>query len=467
MPYNDAGMRWSPGLVATAVLASGCLDGRYVCTTSSQCSLDGVAGTCEPIGFCSFPDPACAPSGRRYGEHADASHRDRCVVDDGGCIRSLASGGAHSCVVAGDATIWCWGANDAGQLGSGGFASSAVPVQVIDEMGRPFTDAVDVDAGFDFTCARRVDRSLWCWGNGRRLGAGVAGPEPHPQRVVKAEGVTLAAVHVAAGSTHACAVSDDSSVWCWGANDETQLGDGSMVGEQLVAAPVRWADSARFDGALRVAAGSQFSCATRADNMWCWGNNRFVQLGLPGGPDSSPSPVVTLSSSVTALSAGGGHGCAIDADRIAWCWGRAEDGQIGEPGLPGVGVAPVRVRSAPSSGPLTDVVSIATGEAHSCAATADGRARCWGAGDMGQLGQPVVRAETPVEVQLATGEPLGDIVAVTAGIDDYRGAAGRFSCARQRDAVWCWGIGDHGALGNGDNASSAVAVGVDLSNVCR
>lgn len=467
MALRTMAERMRRGWVLISVLVSGCLDGRYVCATNSQCSNASVAGTCESSGFCSFPDATCAPSGRRYGGLADAEHRDRCVEGDGpGCVRSVASGGLHNCLVGRDGTVWCWGANEAGQLGNGGFASSDVPVQVIDAPGRPFAGVADVDAGFDFTCARRIDKTLWCWGNGKRVGGGDVVDQPHPRQVEAVEGGPLAVVQVSAGATHACAVGENSGVWCWGTNDDGQLGDGS-TDERSAAGLVRAADGAVFDGAMLVAAGAQFSCAARASNVWCWGNNMFVQIGQPGGPALSASPVVALPVAVTALTAGGAHSCAIGGDRTAWCWGRADDGQIGALGLPGVGVAPVRVVSAPDAGPLASVVSVAAGEAHSCAVTADGGVQCWGAGDTGQLGQAVARADTPIEVRTATGEALGDVLAVSAGIDDYHGKRGRHSCAVQRDAVWCWGAGDEGVLGNGQRASSSVAVAVDLSAVCR
>ncbi len=460
-------MHRSSGLLAAVVLVSGCLEGRYVCTSSDDCGFDGRAGTCEPTGFCSFVDATCTASGRRYGEFADAAHRGRCVDEDGtpGCIVSVAAGGFHNCLVKRDGTTWCWGANQAGQLGNGGFASSAVPRQVIDDMGHAFGDVEDIDAGFDFTCARRSDHTLWCWGNGRRVGGGDVPDQPHPRQVQRADGVLDAVVQVSAGATHACAVRDDHGVWCWGANDVAQLGDGS-VDEQLAATSVRWADRTVFDGALLVAAGAGFTCASRADNVWCWGDNMFAQLGQPGGPASSSSPVVALAAAVTAVAAGGAHACAVQTDDSAWCWGRADDGQIGEAGLPGVGVAPVRVWSAPDGAPLTSVASVSAGEAHSCASTMDGHAHCWGAGDGGQLGQDVTSAVTPVDVRTDGGDPLTGVMAVVAGIDDYHGAAGRHSCARQRDAVWCWGAGDSGVLGNGQMQRSAVAVPVDLSAVC-
>jgi alpha-tubulin suppressor-like RCC1 family protein len=459
--------RWpalATAILASTVLATGCLDGRYRCASTAACVLDGVRGTCEPTGFCSFPDPSCAPTARRYGELADPAHRDRCIDDDtAGCIRSVAAGGAHSCAVASDGTVWCWGANQSGQLGNGSFATAGVPAQVIDAAGDPFT-AGDVDAGFDFTCARRLDGTAWCWGSGPRLGGGDLPDQPTPHQVQTAGGALDAVVQVSAGESHACAIRRDGTVWCWGANDTAQLGD-TAIAERRVAAPVRRCDGAAFDGASLVAAGAGFTCAARADNAWCWGDDMFAQLGQPGGPETSAAPVVALPAAVTALAAGGAHACAAELDGSVWCWGRAEDGQIGAPGAGGVGVAPVPVQLAGGGG-LAGARSVAAGEAHSCATTTGGGVRCWGAGDSGQLGDgAIVGADSAVEVATATGA-LRDVVAVTAGIDDYHAAAGRHACARQRDAVWCWGAGDSGQLGDGRMQSSAVATPVALSGAC-
>jgi alpha-tubulin suppressor-like RCC1 family protein len=457
-------MSW-PAALATMLLAAGCLEGRYECASSAACSRDGVQGTCEASGFCSFPDPSCAPTARRYGELADGAHKGRCV-DDGapGCIRDVGAGGAHSCLVRGDGTVWCWGANEAGQLGNGSFAGAAAPVAVIDDAGGAFGDAAQVDAGRDFTCARRLDGSAWCWGNARRLGDGGEGSvgQPVPRRVRKAVGVPLdGVVQLSAGESHACAVRIDGTVWCWGAGDAGQLGDGA-TDERRAAAQVRQVDGAAFDAASLVAAGASFTCAARPSNVWCWGANMFAQLGQPGGVAASSSPVIALPAAATALAAGGAHACAVEIDGSAWCWGRAEDGQIGEPGLPGVGVAPVRVQVG--GAPLAGARTVAAGEAHSCATIADGGVRCWGAGDSGQLGDPArTGSETAVEVATTAGAPLGEALAVTAGIDDYHAAGGRHSCARQRDAVWCWGAGDSGQLGDGRMQSSAVATPVALS----
>jgi len=453
--------------LSAVLVLSACLDGRYVCASSSACVADGVAGTCEPSGFCSFADPSCPAPGRRYGALADAAHRDDCVGADG-CVLGLASGGFHSCAVTRGGAAWCWGWNELGQLGNASFANAAVPVAAVDDRGAPFGDVLELDAGYDFTCARRADRTVWCWGNGRRLGAGELANQPSP-RQVQADGAALdRVVELAAGAAHACAIRDDRSVWCWGANDAGQLGD-AAISERLTASPVRWSDATLFDGATAITAGASFTCTARAAQVWCWGTNMFAQLGQPGGLVSSAAPVVALPTAASALTAGGAHACAIALDGAAWCWGRAGDGQIGRPDLPGIGVAPVTVLSAPDGPPLAQVASIAAGEAHSCASTTDGRVRCWGRGEDGQLGQGALESSaTPVDVLRASDRaPLTGAISVSAGIDDYQAHGGRHSCARLRDEIWCWGTGDFGVLGDGQAQGRSLAAPVDLSAACR
>ncbi|MEX1367177.1 MAG: hypothetical protein AB1Z98_28880, partial [Nannocystaceae bacterium] len=61
----------------------GCRGGTsFQCESNDQCSQDGLSGTCQPTGYCSFPDLGCA-SGERYGELAAAGFAGYCVPDDG------------------------------------------------------------------------------------------------------------------------------------------------------------------------------------------------------------------------------------------------------------------------------------------------------------------------------------------------------------------------------------------------
>src|SRR5262245_58064714 len=73
--------------------------------------------------------------------------------------RSVAGGGSHTCGVRKNSSLWCWGENDAGQLGLGHRGRRLVPTRV--SIG---TDWLQVSTGYAHTCGIRTDGSLWCWG---------------------------------------------------------------------------------------------------------------------------------------------------------------------------------------------------------------------------------------------------------------------------------------------------------------
>jgi len=112
-----------------------------------------------------------------------------------------------------------WGDNRAGQLGTGDTDRRLAPV-VIDPPGLGGVRTNQLFAGGTHTCALRDDNTLWCWGGNRfgQLGTGDTQPRLTPQKVM--EGVTAAY----AGGAHTCALGTDGSVKCWGNNQYRQLG---------------------------------------------------------------------------------------------------------------------------------------------------------------------------------------------------------------------------------------------------
>ena len=85
-----------------------------------------------------------------------------------------------------------------------------------------------VSAGFYHTCAVKTDHTLWCWGDnsGSRLGDGSTAASPVPVRVqVSGQATDWAAV--SASDAHTCAVKTDHTLWCWGDNRDGELGDGT------------------------------------------------------------------------------------------------------------------------------------------------------------------------------------------------------------------------------------------------
>jgi hypothetical protein len=195
----------------------------------------------------------------------------------------VTAGYYHTCARKQDGTLWCWGNNYHGQLGDGTTASpKPSPVQVT-ALG---TSAVEVAPGYFYTCARKQDGTLWCWGcnSGGKLGDGTTTGTPSPVQVTA---LGTSAVEVAASFSHTCARKQDGTLWCWGDNYYGQLGDGTTVWPKT--SPVQVA--ALGASAVEVAAGEAHTCARKGDGtLWCWGNNYYGQLG-DGTTTDKLSPV--------------------------------------------------------------------------------------------------------------------------------------------------------------------------------
>ncbi len=137
---------------------------------------------------------------------------------------SVSSGDFHTCAVKSDGTVWCWGDNTSGELGNGvpGVDSfTAVQVAVI-------SNALEVSAGGAHTCAVLKDNTVWCWGSNAsgQLGIGLLPNAPPVAAPLQAVTGITTATNVSAGEAHTCAVKTDNTVWCWGNNEFGQLGDG-------------------------------------------------------------------------------------------------------------------------------------------------------------------------------------------------------------------------------------------------
>ncbi len=192
----------------------------------------------------------------------------------------ISLGPSHGCGLDAAGEIWCWGAGDAGRLGHGSVSSSPVPVQVEDDRvtGNDLRWA-DLDAGVAHTCGVTQDGKAYCWGLGGRGrlgdGSGVSFPFPVRARVpgVPNESQPVI-VAVSAGGTHSCLLTAEGELYCFGENDNGQLGDGSTIDRlrpSRVVGDRVWA---------RVSAGTRHTCAIDVDQaLYCWGDGSFGRLG--------------------------------------------------------------------------------------------------------------------------------------------------------------------------------------------
>ena len=265
----------------------------------------------------------------------------------------------------------------------------------------------------------------------------------------------VTALAVSAGAFHTCALRSDGAVECWGEGDSGQLGNGAMGNSSN---PVMVSG---LTNAIQISAAKYHTCAVRNDGtVWCWGLNDFGELGNNSTTTSSVPVQVRgvggtgFLTGVSSVSANGKFTCAlISASQSVVCWGHNQAGQLG------IGATDNNVHSTPAyvvgvggGGTLGNVSAITTGANHACALLSGGGVDCWGLNDHGQLGNNST-ADTNRPVQVVGAGGGGTLSGVT------QISGGRMHvCARIGGTIYCWGRNDNGELGNGTTTTSSFPV---------
>jgi alpha-tubulin suppressor-like RCC1 family protein len=515
--YGEAGLG-APGMVTTPMAVTG--GNTYVSiamTSLHACAIDHAhdlycwgldntlqLGSPSPTGYSAQPilvPPAggwsavaagnvhtCAiavgSSGALYcwGSNAWGELGDGTTVDHGaqGSIvmtdaKAIATGPTSTCAIDATGALACFGDDRVGQLGDGQRATRKAPASVIGGPGAADGWAQIAQGYGPETCGVSASGRAWCWGAGGydEIGDGKPVERTAPSAIAGswsaiavgnetacalANGVRSCwgdgssgqlgdgafapqstpvsdAAHqwseIALGSGHACALDNANIVWCWGDNSTAQLGNGTTGGASSTPAAVggTW---------LHVWTGWAHSCAETGDtSLWCWGQNASGELGngAASGPVASPSPVVIKPSAWRALSLGFSHACAVDAAGQLWCWGANNVGQLGD-GTNAAHATPELVGSA------SDWTTVSAGYAQTCGIRAPGALYCWGSNARGQLGTNVAGESANVPTRIGTSVSW---VEATTGV--YH------TCARDASgALWCWGDDEWGETGTGAGA---------------
>ena len=261
---------------------------------------------------------------------------------------SVSAGGYHSCALTGSGEAWCWGWNQEGQTGNGAISGAVLLPTPVAAGALRFTQ---IAAGESHTCALTAAGAAYCWGgNGR----GELGQDPNVFGVSSAVPVlvpgSIAFSSIDAGTLHTCAIAlTGNAAYCWGARDNGQLGDGSIVG--LSYTPLAVATTDQF---LQLAVGGYTTCGvTTGQQVRCWGAGVSGALGngtqtaeqsLPvavSGLLSVRSVAVNLSDPAGALA------CAVTLVGDAWCWGAGASGQLGTGAAVSGSAVPVQVVISP------------------------------------------------------------------------------------------------------------------------
>jgi alpha-tubulin suppressor-like RCC1 family protein len=363
------------------------------------------------------------------------------VVNGLGNVVSIAAGLAHTCAVRLDGTVWCWGLNSLGQLGTGvaSITSNPTPIQA------NVVGAISAVSGDFHTCALLAGGTVKCWGRGNngQLGAGFNNTGPQPVVVSSLPNV----IDLAAGGDVTCALLINGIVDCWGSNFYQQLAVSSVANAYTPVTSTNSATVALTVGAKHVCAITFYGGAT------CWGDNSKGELGdLTTNSRFSPAPVTAVTDAVE-ISAGDSFTCAAIVTGMIRCWGNNADGEHGN----GNTNSTLGVDSIAGLSGTISARGVSAGDAFSCALRGTGAVACWGAGQHGQLGNSA-SSDSP------------NPVAVTGLSKAFLMAAGQaHACALDSGGdVQCWGEDDQGQLGDNQPFSSSSMsnkpVSVELSS---
>ncbi len=214
---------------------------------------------------------------------------------------SVSAGRGHTCGVSTDGSAYCWGAGGKGQIGNGSRNDSPVPVKVSGDLS--FSS---VSAGWLYTCGVTTDSSLYCWGMGFNSMVPVRGEE-----VLKFKSIS-------AGMHHLCGVTIKGGAYCAGSNEYGQLGNSSDRQQSEEFVPVL---GGLIFKSVSTSEGG-FTCGltiTRAS--YCWGKNEEGQLGDGSKRNSNRPVAVSGGLKFTSVSTGIIHACGVTTEDSLYCWG--------------------------------------------------------------------------------------------------------------------------------------------------
>lgn len=278
---------------------------------------------------------------------------------------------------------------------------------------------------------KKVDSTLWCWGINNEGQLGI-GNKTNQSRPVK---VPISNVRqVQTGADHTCAIKNDGTLWCWGNNRYGQLGIGNYT-TQL------YPKQLYFANAKLLSLGTSHSCASREDGtLWCWGGNNLGQLGIGNNTDQT-APKQLFFANTTSLGLGADHTCASRSEGTLWCWGGNDHGQLG--------IGNRTNQNAPRQLYFSNTVGVRAGTEDTCANRTDGTFWCWGANNYAKLGF-VGSTGSGFDDVLAPYK-VTDVSTTSTNPMNLYSLGDTHTCASKADGtLWCWGYnGNNGQLGLG------------------
>jgi alpha-tubulin suppressor-like RCC1 family protein len=253
--------------------------------------------------------------------------------------RQVSCGGYHTAAIKTDGTLWGWGANSNGQLGTNDSGNRSTPVTTFSGG----TNWRQVSCGDNHTAAIKTDGTLWIWGRGNnaRLGNALTTGNRSTPITTFAGGTNWK--QVSCGGYQTAAIKTDGTLWTWGYGSKSRLGNGAISGNRST--PVT-----TFAGGTnwkQVSCNLNNTAAIKTDGtLWTWGDGSYGRLGNTQTTDRS-TPITTFAGGTNwkQVACGYRHTAAIKTDGTLWTWGYENNGALGnnriDPFFPASIVSPI------------------------------------------------------------------------------------------------------------------------------
>jgi alpha-tubulin suppressor-like RCC1 family protein len=301
-------------------------------------------------------------------------------------LTAIAPGEDHTCGVDGQGTVLCWGRVDLrlGSVQQGAWIAQGQPVNTSGIQETVVFESIG--SGVAFSCGLSDAGKVYCWGTddqGQMGNPGVNLGNPYPTLVqTGAVPVDEQFTHVAVGDYHICGRTQRRQIYCWGYNNNGQLGDTTTTLRQLPVASnlssVLGTKSAHFLPSATSSSSSNCMIGDVNKLPYCWGYNNYGQLGVGDGTNrSKPTPVITSNFPANLgfklIAVGEGAGCAVGTDNSLWCWGTNTNLAAGL--VSSTTPRAMDLSNVTGSGIITELVM---GRWHGCFLMQEGDAYCWG-----------------------------------------------------------------------------------------
>lgn len=362
----------------------------------------------------------------------------------------VAVSSTHACAISRDNDLSCWGNDQFGESTASGESGEdqLLPYRILTGQKFKFVAATG-----HATFAIGLDGSLWSWGDDAYGQRGIGLPANvsvsyEPRQIGTDSDWKLVR---GAGDNHgACAIKEDGSLWCWGDNRDSQLGIGGATGFET--GPTRVGSDSDW---LDVDLSTSSTCAVKLNQtLWCWGNSPAFESntdesGMFTGASTGDPRQALEGHKIRSMNMGGGNGCALTTGGELYCWGSNDGGQL-------LGLEPLAKFHGPtkiaSETSWKQVVASST----ICVLDTDNRVSCWGANNGGCLGRGVSQNELRFSQDVT-------LIATEQRFTSLFGSTFTLFAQTETGALYGWGRGTYGKLGNGNGADqeSLVSIAID------